>query len=161
MELLFTKPLSDLQIVLAKFFAALILLTLSLLPTLVYYYSVYQLGFPKGNIDTASVIGSYIGLLLLGSAFISIGLFASSISSNQIISFIVSVLLSGGFFMIFDLIYDQGLFGSFDMIIKYLGIHHHYISISRGVLDTRDLIYFLSLVSFFIILTMQTLKKRG
>lgn len=160
-ELLYTKPLSDLQIVLAKFFAALILLILSLLPTLVYYYSVYQLGFPVGNIDTASVIGSYIGLIFLGSSFIAIGLFSSSISSNQIISFIISVILSGGFFIVFDLIYGLDLFGDFDLVIKYLGIHHHYISISRGVIDTRDVIYFLSLISFFIVLTMQTLKKRS
>jgi ABC-2 type transport system permease protein len=160
-ELLLTKPISDFKIIMSKFLASFILLLLSILPTLVYYFSVYKLGFPVGNIDTGSVIGSYIGLLLLGSAFISIGLFASSITTNQIVSFIIAVLLSGLLFIGFDLIYDQNWFGSFDLFVKYLGINHHYASISRGVIDTRDLLYFVSFIALFLLFTNFSLQKRA
>jgi ABC-2 type transport system permease protein len=152
---------SDFKIIMSKFLASFILLLLSILPTLVYYFSVYKLGFPVGNIDTGSVIGSYIGLLLLGSAFISIGLFASSITTNQIVSFIIAVLLSGLLFIGFDLIYDQNWFGSFDLFVKYLGINHHYASISRGVIDTRDLLYFVSFIALFLLFTNFSLQKRA
>ena len=159
-ELLLTKPMSDLQIVLAKFGAAFVLLLIAILPTLVYYFSIYQLGYPAGNIDSGGVLGSYIGLLLLGSAFISIGIFASSITSNQIVSFIVAVVLSGFLFIGFEFIYNLALFGDAGLLIKTLGIYDHYSSISRGVLDTRDLIYFFSLISLFLFLTRFSLQSR-
>lgn len=160
-ELLLTKPISDFKIIMSKFLASFILLLLSILPTLVYYFSVYKLGFPVGNIDTGSVIGSYIGLMLLGSAFISIGLFASSITTNQIVSFIIAVLLSGLLFIGFDLVYDQNWFGEFDLFVKYLGINHHYASISRGVIDTRDILYFVSFIALFLLFTNFSLQKRA
>lgn len=160
-ELLFTKPISDFKIIISKFLASIILLVLAILPTLVYYYSVYKLGFPVGNIDTGSAIGSYFGLLFLGSAFVSIGLFASSITNNQIVSFIIAVLLSGFLFIGFDLIYDQNWFGNFGLFVKYLGINHHYASMSRGVIDTRDLLYFISLSAIFLLFTNYSLKKRA
>jgi len=159
-EMLLTKPLSDIKIVMAKFWAAYILLLISLLPTLTYYFSVYQLGYPVGNIDTGGIIGSYIGLLFLGGAFIAIGLFTSSITTNQIISFILAVFISGFMYTGFDFIYDFSFFKDFDLLIKSLGINEHYTSISRGVVDTRDLIYFISVISLFLLLTKLSLQSR-
>ncbi|RUA24288.1 MAG: gliding motility-associated ABC transporter permease subunit GldF [Bacteroidetes bacterium] len=159
-EMLLTKPLSDLKIVMAKFWAAFILLLIALLPTLTYYFSVYQLGFPAGNVDTGGIIGSYIGLLFLGSAFIAIGLFTSSLTTNQIISFILAVFISGFVYAGFDFIYDISIFQNFDLLIKSLGINEHYSSISRGVIDTRDIIYFISLISLFLLLTKLSLQSR-
>jgi ABC-2 type transport system permease protein len=148
------------KIVMAKFWAAFILLLISLLPTLTYYFSVYQLGFPAGNIDTGGTIGSYIGLLFLGSAFIAIGLFTSSITTNQIISFILAVFISGFIYTGFDFIYELSWFGDFGLMIKSLGIYEHYTSISRGVIDTRDIVYFLSVITLFLLLTRLSLQSR-
>ncbi|MCD4789353.1 MAG: gliding motility-associated ABC transporter permease subunit GldF [Bacteroidales bacterium] len=159
-ELLMTKPLTDMQVILAKYFAGLTLVVFSLLPTLVYFFSVYQLGFPKGNLDIGGMWGSYIGLLFLGASFVAIGLFASSITDNQIVSFIVAVLLSGFIYIGFEFIYSLDLFGNFDLFIKTLGINSHYSAMSRGVIDTRDLLYFLSIIAFFILLTKIALESR-
>lgn len=159
-EMLLTKPLSDVKIIMAKFFAAVLLLLISILPTLTYFFSVYYLGLPVGNLDIGGTIGSYIGLLFLGASFIAIGIFSSSVTTNQIISFILAVFLSGFIFAGFDFIYDLGWFGNFDLFIKSLGINEHYRSISRGVIDTRDLIYFFSLIALFILLTRISLQSR-
>lgn len=159
-ELLLTKPLTDLKIILAKFLASLILFIIAIIPTFIFYFSVYKLGMPVGNIDTGGVIGSYIGLLLLGSVFISIGLFASSISNNQIIAFLISIVLSGFILIGFDFIYNFSFFGSFDLMLKSLGIMAHYTSISRGVVDLRDLVYFISVTAFFIVLTKLSIESR-
>ncbi|MBN2745290.1 MAG: gliding motility-associated ABC transporter permease subunit GldF [Bacteroidales bacterium] len=159
-ELILTKPITDLKIIFAKYAASLVLFIISLLPTVIYYISVYQLGLPAGNIDAGGVIGSYVGLLLLGSVFIAIGLFASSISNNQIIAFLVSIVISGFLLIGFDFIYNFSIFGSFDLIIKSLGIMSHYTSISRGVLDLRDLLYFLSATAIFILLTKMSIESR-
>jgi ABC-2 type transport system permease protein len=159
-ELLATRPLSDWDIVLGKFLASLVIVILTLLPTLIYYFSVYQLGITRGNIDTGAVIGSYIGLVLLGSAFTSIGIFTSSLGKNQIIAFTVSVFICffsfSGFDSISSIISLQGI-ASF---LTSIGINQHYQSISRGVLDTRDLIYFLSFTLVFLILTKTILGGR-
>ena len=159
-EILLTKPISDLQIILAKYFAGLILVIFSLLPTLIYFFSIYQLGEDKGNIDLGGMWGSYIGLLFLGAAFTSIGVFASSISENQIISFIVSIFLCGFIYQGFEAISSLKLFGNIDLFIKQLGIDAHYASVSRGVIDTRDVLYFLSVIVLFILLTKFTLGSR-
>jgi ABC-2 type transport system permease protein len=159
-ELLMTRPLTDLQVIMAKYFAGLILVIISILPTLIYFLSVYQLGFPRGNIDTGGMWGSYIGLLFLGASFVAIGLFASSISDNQIISFILAVLFSGFIYVGFEFIYGLDLFGQADLLVKTLGISSHYSAMSKGVIDTRDVIYFLSLIAFFILLTKFSIEKR-
>jgi len=159
-EMLLTKPLSDMKIVMAKFWAAFILLIISLLPTLTYYFSVYQLGFPQGNIDTGGMWGSYIGLLFLGASFVAIGLFSSSLTDNPVISFIVAVVLSGFIYLGFDFIYSLDFFGNFDLFIKTLGINNHYGAMSKGVIDTRDAIYFLSLISLFLLFTKMSLESR-
>jgi ABC-2 type transport system permease protein len=159
-ELLMTRPLTDLQVILAKYFAGLILVVISIIPTLVYFISVYQLGFPKGNIDTGGMWGSYIGLLFLGASFVAIGLFASSITDNQIISFILAVIFSGFIYLGFEFIYGLDLFGKIDLLVKTFGISSHYAAMSKGVIDTRDVLYFLSLITFFILLTKFSIEKR-
>lgn len=159
-ELLFTKPLTEFQIIFAKFLAGIVLLVFSLLPTFFYYATVYQLGAPPGNLDAGGIYGSYIGLLFLGSAFLAIGIFVSSLTNNQITSFIIAVFLCAFLYIGFDFIYDFGIFGSIDLFIKSLGINEHYVSISRGVIDTRDVLYFLSVIALFLLLTRLSLEKR-
>ena len=159
-ELLATRPLSDWDILFGKFLACLVIVMLTLLPTLIYYISVYQLGITRGNIDTGAVIGSYIGLVLLGSAFTSIGLFTSSLGNNQIIAFTVALFLCffsfSGFDSISSIISLQGM-ASF---LTGIGINQHYQSVSRGVLDTRDLIYFLSFTALFLLLSKTIMGAR-
>lgn len=159
-ELLLTRPLTDLQIILSKYFAGLLLVIFALLPTLVYYFSVSHLGNPQGNIDTGGMWGSYFGLLFLAAAFVSIGVFASSISENQIISFIVAVFFCFIFHTGFESLSEIDALQSIQGAIINLGINEHYISMSRGVIDTRDVIYFLSLISLFVLLTKTTLESR-
>jgi len=157
-ELLLTRPLTGRQIVLGKYFAGLVLVFFALVPTLVYYYSVYTLGAPQGNIDTGAVIGSYIGLFLLGAVFCAIGLFASSISKNQVIAFTIAVFLCFFFYSGFDSL--SGLLSLQSLGLENLGITQHYQSVSRGVLDTRDLVYFIVLSGLFICLTLAVLIRQ-
>lgn len=159
-EMILTKPLTDLQILLSKYFAGFILVIFSLLPTLIYFFSVYQLGLPKGNIDLGGMWGSYIGLLFLGASFVAIGIFASTLTDNQIISFIIAVFLCGFLYMGFEFIYSFDLFGKVDLFIKSLGINDHYQSMSRGVIDTRDVLYFLSVITLFIIFSKFVMERR-
>ena len=159
-EMLLTKPLSDWQIVCAKYLAGIALVLLALIPTLIYYISVSQLAMPVGNVDHGGIWGSYIGLFFLSSAFVSIGVFCSSITNNQILAFILSVFLCGFLFIGFEFIYSMSLFGKVDLFIQQLGMSAHYSSMSRGVIDTRDLIYFLSVIVLFLSLTKLTLSSR-
>ena len=159
-EMLSTKPLSDWQIIWAKFLASVVLVLLALIPTAVYYYSVYRLGFPVGNLDTGGILGSYIGLFLLSAGFVSIGIFCSSITNNQILAFILSVFLCGFIYIGFEFIYSLSLFGPIDLFIQRLGMAAHYSSISRGVVDTRDILYFLSVMALFLSMTKLVLGSR-
>lgn len=160
-ELLLTKPITDLQIIVAKYLAGFLLVLFSLLPTLVYFITVYQLGAPAGNLDQGGTWGSYLGLLFLASGFVSIGLFSSSLSDNQVISFIIAVFLSFFVYIGFDFISSLSLFGNFDLFIQKLGINEHYGSMSRGVIDSRDALYFASLIAFFFMLTKLKLSSRN
>ena len=160
MELLLTKPLSEMKIIWAKFLAGFTLVFISLLPTLVCYFSVVALGDPVGNIDTGSVAGSYIGLLLLGAAFVAIGLFASSITNNQIVAFILAALMSAFMHLGFESIYRMGFLGDADLFVRSLGMSYHYDSISRGVVDSRDVIYFASVIAVFMMATRIVLQSR-
>ncbi|HOF17151.1 MAG TPA: gliding motility-associated ABC transporter permease subunit GldF [Bacteroidales bacterium] len=160
-ELLLTYPISDMKIILAKFLASIVLLIISLLPTLIYFLTVYFLGYPKGNIDQGAMWGSYLGLIFLGATFASIGIFVSTLTDNQIISFLFSVLLCFIAWRGFEFIYSFDVFQSFGYMVKTLGISHHYESISRGVIDTRDIIYFLSSIVLFLYLAALRLKSRN
>ncbi|MDB9775779.1 gliding motility-associated ABC transporter permease subunit GldF [Vicingaceae bacterium] len=159
-EFLLTRPLTDVQIILSKYFAGVLLVIIALLPTLVYFGSVYFLGSPVGNIDLGAMWGSYIGLLFLAAGFVSIGIFASSVTENQIISFIVAIFLCFFIYIGFDFISSLALFGSIDLLILKLGISEHYNSMSRGVIDTRDVLYFLSIITLFILITKAVLSSR-
>ena len=159
-ELLATRPLTDWQIVLGKYFAALMIVILALLPTLIYYVSVYQLGVSQGNVDSGAVTGSYIGLLLLGGCFTAIGMFSSSVSKNQIIAFTIAVFLCFISFSGFESFSQLLSLQSIESTLTGLGINEHYQSISRGVLDSRDLIYFLSFISLFLLITKTILGGR-
>ncbi|MGA2824156.1 MAG: gliding motility-associated ABC transporter permease subunit GldF [Bacteroidales bacterium] len=160
LELLMTQPLTDLQVILAKYFAGVVLVIFSLVPTLIYAISVYHLGLRVGNLDMGGMWGSYIGLLFLGSTFVAIGIFASSVSDNQIVSFIIAVFFCAFFYIGFELFYTYILSGKIGLAIQSIGINAHYSSISRGVIDTRDLVYFISISVFFILLTKISLESR-
>ena len=160
LELLMTQPLTDLQVIMAKYFAGVVLVIISLLPTMVWFFSVYLLGLPPGNLDTGAIGGSYIGLLFLGATFVSIGIFASSLTDNQIVSFILAVFISFFVYIGFEFIYTFILSGKAGLIVESLGLNAHYTSMSRGVIDTRDLIYFISVSSLFILLTKISLASR-
>lgn len=156
-EILKTRPISNWQIVLGKFFAALSLIFIAIIPTFVYVYSVNQLGNPVGNIDYGSTIGSYLGLFLLASSYASIGLFTSTLPKNQIVAFLLGVFIAFFFYYGFDAIAD--LFGSSSFTVKLFGMNEHFKSISRGVIDTRDILYFLSITIFFLFITKQKLTN--
>ncbi|MDR3047272.1 MAG: gliding motility-associated ABC transporter permease subunit GldF [Bacteroidales bacterium] len=159
-ELLFTKPLSDNQIILAKFLSSLTLLVIALIPTLIYIVSVWLLGNPQGNLDMGSTWGSYLGLILLGSAFISIGIFVSSLTSNQIVAFLLSAAICFLLTFAFEYVYSFEFLGNFGYFIKTIGIDHHYSAISKGVIDSRDILYFLSVIFIFLFGTKAVLMKK-
>lgn len=160
-ELLATKPISDFRIIMGKFIAGLFLIVLCLLPTLVYYYSVYHLGSPKGNLDTGGIMGSYIGLLFLSASFLSIGIFASSLTHNQVVAFIIGAFLC--FFCHWFFFYVSkvpAFVGRIDYILQKFGIDYHYSRMSKGVIDLKDVVFFLSVISVFIALTHFVLRRR-
>jgi ABC-2 type transport system permease protein len=160
MDLLLTRPLTDMQIVLAKYLASLLLAVFSLLPCLIYFLSVYLLGSPPGNIDTGATWGSFTGLLLLAAAYTGIGIFSSSLTDNMIVAFIISVSVSFLFFIGFDYLGYINVFGRTGTFILSLGINEHYKSVSRGVIYLKDIIYFVSLISVFLLFTKTVLSKR-
>lgn len=159
-ELLLTRPLRDLDIILAKYFAGLTLVLFSLIPALIYFFSVYMLGNPIGNIDTGGTWGSFIGLFFLAGVYVSIGIFSSSLTNNQIISFIIAAIISFFFYIGFESISSLEIFKGMDNLIMSFGINEHYKSISKGVIDSRDLIYFLSIISIFVLLSKIVLESR-
>jgi ABC-2 type transport system permease protein len=160
-EWLSTKPLTDIDIITGKYFAALVLVVFALLPTLIYVYTINNLSVIKNNLDTGSIMGSYFGLLFLAAAFTSVGIFCSSLTSNQIVGFLVSLfacyLLYSGFESLSKLpTFAEGI----DYYLGMIGLSFHYNSISRGVVDSRDVIYFLSIIVLFISLTRLSLNRR-
>jgi len=157
-EILKTKPLSNWQIVLGKYFGAFLLIIFALIPTLTYVYTIDQLGNPVGNLDFGSTIGSYFGLLFLAATFTAIGLFTSTLSNNQIVAFILGVTLSFLLFYGFDAVAELNLFKNY--AIQNIGMNEHFKSISRGVIDTRDILYFVSITFFFLFLTKTNFDKK-
>lgn len=160
LEILQTKPISDLKLVFGKYLSGLTLVVFSLIPTLLYFITVYLLSTPVGNMDIGGTWGSYLGLFFLGAIYVSIGIFASVINENQIISFITALFLCFFFQTLLDML--RGLFsiGPIDSVFEYLSINTHYLSISRGVIDTRDVTYFISFIAFFVVLTKFIVEKR-
>jgi ABC-2 type transport system permease protein len=159
-EMLLTRPITDFQIVFAKYIGGLVLVAISLIPTLLFFATIYYLGDPIGNIDTGATWGSYIGLLFLGSAYVSIGIFASSITPNQVVSFLVAIILSFFMFIGFDSIGSFNWFGDLDTFIINLGLNEHYKSLRRGVVDSRDVIYIIVVSMFFLFSTRLILQSR-
>ena len=157
LELLVTKPISLKNIVLGKYIGAVLLILIALLPTILYIVTISQLGNPAGNWDVGSTIGSYIGLFFLVLAYTAIGIFSSTLSHNQIVAFIISVFLCFVLYYGFEGITNLGI----DFPIETLGMKAHFDSVARGVLDTRDIVYFLSIAGFFIVCTILKLKKRN
>jgi ABC-2 type transport system permease protein len=156
-----TRPLSDWQIVAGKYLAAMTLVVFALLPTALYYFTVYRLGAPPGNLDSGGIMGSYIGLLFLAAAFAAIGLFASSLTTNQIVAFLLATLLCFTVYLVFDFLSQLPIFyGKSDDLVQALGMQSHYDALSRGVLDTRDVVYFLSVIAVFLAATVLSLGRR-
>ena len=162
LEMLLTRPVTAFQIVMGKYLATLTWLLIALAPTLIYVYSVYQLGSPPGNIDLGQIMASYVGLFLLGSSFCAIGIFASALTSNQIVAFVMAVFFSFLIYYGFYFISRIASFtGTLDSLIESLGIDYHYHSISRGVIDTRDLVYFFALIGICLTWTWALISKRS
>ena len=159
LDLLYTRPVSELQIILAKFLASWALVLFSLLPTLIYFLSVSRLGSPPGNMDIGGTWGSYIGLLFLGGIYAAIGIFASSLTGNQIVAFIIAVFLSFLMYLGFEFLSGIAESGSTVFMISRLGISYHYNSISRGVIDSRDMLYFAGVILLFIVGTRTVLQS--
>ncbi len=160
LEILLTRPLTEMQIILAKYFASVTLVVLSILPTIIFYFSVFYLGNPVGNIDSGGTLGSYLGLFFLASIYAAIGLFASSLTDNQVVAFIMAVILSLIMFIGFDILSQLSVFAGAEHIISLIGINEHYKSISRGIIDTRDVVYFISVAVLFLYFTRTVLQSR-
>lgn len=156
-ELLQTKPITSIQIVLGKYFAAVILILIALLPSLLYLYTIGQLGATINNFDSGVIIGSYTGLLFLILTYAAIGIFASILSSNQIIAFLIGISINFVLYFGFNLV--ASLSTDF-LFIESFGMREHFKSISRGILDTRDILYFVSISLFFIMATTYKLERK-
>lgn len=161
MEFLLTKPITNMQLVMAKYLGSLVLVLFALIPCLIFYYSVWMLGNPPGNIDTGGTWGAFIGLFFLAAIYVAIGIFASSLTDNQIIAFIIAFLISFFIYQGFDFLSTLPILQHIDTIIINFGINEHYKSISRGVLDSRDIIYYLIVIAFFSLLTKAKLQSHN
>lgn len=159
LELLLTKPLHNHDLILGKFFANWFLVLITLLPTLLYYFSVYKLGNPEGNIDSAAVFGSYIGLLLFSGVVVSMGIWASSLNDNQIVAFVLGVFLAFIWYIGFGSV--SALFGTgfVAQILSWAALDDQYRALGKGLIDSRNVIYLLSLMLFFLYLTYWQVEK--
>lgn len=160
LEILLTKPLRDWEIVGGKYFAGLLLVVVSIIPTFVFFYSLHKIAQPVGNIDHGAIWGSYLGLFLLGAIYTSIGLFSSAITSNQIVSFVISVAITFVFYSGFDALATIPALKSVSSVLVQFGIDEHYQSISRGVIDSRDLLYFIGVSVVFLALTKLSITQK-
>ena len=160
LELLLTKPVTDWQIVIGKYLAGLTLVIISLLPTLIYYFTVNNLAQPVGNMDHGATWGSYLGLVFLAAVYASIGVFASSVSANQVVAFIIAIAGCFFFYEGFQALATLPVFRSVSDFIIFIGISEHYQSISRGIIDSRDIVYFAGVILFFLALTKMVLGRR-
>ena len=159
LELLMTYPISKTQLIIGKLLASWLLVIIALLPSIIWYWAVNELAEPVGNIDHGAFWGSFVGLILLAMVYCGIGVFASSLSKNQIVAFVLAVLMSFTLFYGFELIASLITDGSVAYRISSFGINNHYQSISRGVIDSRDLAYFILITLCFILGTRATIKR--
>lgn len=159
LEWLLTKPVSRWSIVGGKFGASWLLVILTLLPTLLYYVSLYQLGAPVGNIDSAGVFGSYIGLLLLAGVFVAVGLWASSLNDNQVVAFVLGVFFSFLLYVGLSAVAGLSVLGGVGYYVSYFALDEQYRALGRGLIDSRNVIYLLSLIVFFLLLTVNRLNR--
>jgi ABC-2 type transport system permease protein len=158
-ELLYTRPMSDLSIILAKYFAGVTLMLIALLPTFIYYYSMHKLGSPIGILDDGAALTSYFGLALLGASFVAVGLFASAITTSQIVAFILAMFLCWFLYDGLQLIGAFQLLGSFDFVIQFIGMSFHYEALKKGVVNTSDVLYFISLIAIFLFAALTMVKS--
>ncbi|HSZ72022.1 MAG TPA: gliding motility-associated ABC transporter permease subunit GldF [Cytophagaceae bacterium] len=160
LELLLTQPITDWDLIIGKYLAGLLLVLFALLPTLIYYYSVYRLGNPVGNIDSAAVFSSYIGLLLVGAVFVAVGIFSSLLSTNQIVAFITSLLIC---YVLYDGVHRLALLSLWDnagYTIDLFSLDYHYRALSKGVADARNIVYCLSIIVVMLSLSKLKLGSR-
>ena len=158
-EILFTRPVSDFSLVVAKFMAGVVLVALSLLPTLIWFFSVYKLGNPVGTIDVGGTWGAFLGLFFLASIYVAIGIFSSSVTENQLVAFILAMSGSFVFFQGFEFVASLNLPYSVELLFSWLSINSHYLSVSRGVIDLRDITYFLGMTFLFLQISSLILRK--
>ncbi|MFN3379186.1 MAG: gliding motility-associated ABC transporter permease subunit GldF [Runella zeae] len=159
-ELLLTKPLGNWSLVLGKFWASLVLTFLALIPTLLYYYTVYQLGNPVGNIDSAAVFGSYIGLLFLSAVFVSIGLWTSSLSDNQIVAFVLGVFICFLLYTGIGAVAKLDFWGELSYPLSWISLDEQYADLGRGLIDSRNVVYLISVAVLFLWLTQNRIASR-
>ena len=160
MEVLLTKPISIWNMVVSKYLAANVLVLFSILPTLIYFISIYFLGETIGNLDVGGIIGSYLGLFMLSSAFIAIGIFTSTISSNQVVAFLIAIICNAIVYYGFGILSEVTFFQNWDLLIRNLGIAFHYNVMSKGVIDSRDVLYFMSICFLFLMLSKTTIQLK-
>ncbi len=160
MEILIVKPVTTLQIVLGKYFAALTLVIVAILPTLVYYFSISELASPVGNIDTAGIAGSYIGLLLLSAVFCALGILTSALTSNQVMAFVIAAFISFILFTGLNSLANINVWSSLSLPLAQLSLEYHYLAMSKGLLDSRDVLYFISVIAGFLYFSKLSLANK-
>ncbi|MGF7215466.1 ABC-2 type transport system permease protein [Spirosoma lacussanchae] len=159
LEWLLTKPVSRWGVVGGKFLASWLLVALTLLPTLLYYVTLYQLGAPVGNIDSAGVFGSYIGLLLLGGVFVAVGVWASSLNDNQVVAFVLGVFFCFLLYVGLSALAGLSVLGGLSYYLSYFALDEQYRALGRGLIDSRNVVYLLSLIGLFLLLTVNRLSR--
>ncbi|HTN44970.1 MAG TPA: gliding motility-associated ABC transporter permease subunit GldF [Flavipsychrobacter sp.] len=160
-EWLSTKPLKDTDVILGKFFAALVLVLFAIFPTIIYVISIDSLAAVKDNLDTGGIMGSFIGLFFLAASFTSVGIYCSSLTGNQIVGFLIALFANFLLYLGFESLSQLPAFtASLDYYLSMIGMSFHYNSISRGIIDSRDVIYFLSIIVLFIALTRLSINRR-
>jgi len=160
MEMLLTRPITEVRLTLGKFLAAVVVIALALLPTLLYFYTVSVLGNPVGNVDSGATWGAFVGLLLLASCYAAVGIFASSLTDSQIVAFLIAAALCFFLYIGFDGLAALPFLKSINSLIANLGINEHYKSISRGVVELRDVVYFFGVMAVFIAAANLKLRAR-
>lgn len=159
-ELLMTKPLTNLQIILGKYLAGFVLVILAIVPTFIYFYSIYALGNPVGNLDISGTVGSYIGLLLLGGVFVAIGTFSSALTDNQVVAFVLAVFLCFLMYSGLSSLATIDVWGDASLWLEQISLVYHYESLSRGLIDIEDIVYFLSVITLMMLFTQLKLDAK-